>query len=637
MVRYLPLGNGKMLLTFNEDYRIVDFYFSKFASENHSADHPFMYGISVDNDFKWMDRSQIKFMDYYDHTMVGNVGYSSGGVDFENRDFVDIYKNVYVRCVSASNNSGIKKNVKLFFHQNFYIYGNDIGDTAAFYPEFDGILHYKENRYFMASTLDQNENSMDQYATGVKGIGDLKGTWKDAEDNELSMNPVSIGSVDSVLRHSFDIEPNSKFSLYYYIIAGSSYEDIAEIRKEITLAYMTKLTRRTTNYWELWSSKVSPNLDYETNALFRRSLFIVKSHANSLGSIAASCDSDILKFSHDGYYYMWPRDASIAAYALSIAGHSQTARKFFSLSTSLISSKGYMQHKYNMDGTMASSWLPHIMHGKEIYPIQQDETALLIYVLWEYFKKYNDIGFTAPFYEDLVIKAAEFMTEFVNENGLPRESFDLWEERYGIHAYTVSTTLAGLKAAANFADVFGDQDLSKKYSSAADLMAKAFEEKFYSDEFGRYARAIINGKPDFTVDSALSSIVLFGMKEPRNSRVLSTMEAIMEKLWVNGTGGIARYENDNYMRIKEDSNITGNPWIITTLWMARYYMRVGDMERAWSLIEWVKSHRQKSGILSEQINPYTGEPHSVSPLVWSNAEFIIALLEYSSYSQNQGS
>ena len=57
------------------------------------------------------------------------------------------------------------------------------------------------------------------------------------------------------------------------------------------------------------------------------------------------------------------------------------------------------------------------------------------------------------------------------------------------------------------------------------------------------------------------------------------------------------------------------------------HMRIGDMERAWSLIEWVKSHRQKSGILSEQINPYTGEPHSVSPLVWSNAEFIIAHLK----------
>ncbi len=636
MVRYIPLGNGKMLLTFDEDYRIVDFYFSRTASENHSAGHPFMYGISIDNDFKWIDKAEIKSMDYYDHTMVGTINYSSGGVYFENRDLVDIYNNVYIRFITISNNSGVKKNVKLFFHQNFYIYGNDIGDTAAFYPEFNGILHYKEKRYFMASTIDQNGKSIDQYATGIKGIGNLKGTWKDAEDNELSMNPVSIGSVDSVLRHSFDIEAGGKFDLYYYIVAGESYEDIAAINKNINLEYMAKLTRRTTNYWELWSSKVSPNLDYETNAIFRRSLFIVKSHSNSLGAIAASCDSDILKFSHDGYYYMWPRDASIAAYALSIAGHSETGRKFFSLSTSLISEKGYMYHKYNMDGKLASSWLPHIMDGKQIYPIQQDETALLIYVLWEYFKKYNDIGFTAPFYEKLVIKAAEFMTEFVNEDGLPRESFDLWEERYGIHAYTVSTTYAALKAASNFANVFGDQHLAKKYSDAADKMLQAFDEKFYSEEYGRYARSIINGKPDFTVDSALSSIVMFGMKEPRDSRVLSTMEAIMEKLWVNGSGGIARYENDNYMRIKEDNNITGNPWIITTLWMARYYIRNGDMEKSWSLIEWVKSHRQKSGIFSEQINPYTGEPHSVSPLVWSNAEFIITLLEYSSASHDKG-
>ncbi|MGE9811136.1 glycoside hydrolase family 15 protein [Ferroplasma acidiphilum] len=635
MVRYIPLGNGKMLLTFDEDYRIVDFYFSETASGNHAAGHPFMYGVSVDDNFKWIDRNQIDSMDYYDHTMVGTVNYSSDGINFENKDFVDIYRNVYVRFITISNNSGVKKNVKLFFHQNFYIYGNDIGDTAAFYPEFNGILHYKEKRYFMASTIDQNGKSIDQYATGVKDVGNLKGTWKDAEDNELSMNPVSIGSVDSVLRHSFDIEAESKFYLYYYIIAGENYEDIEEISMDINLEYMEKLNRRTTNYWELWSSKVLPGLDSETNAIFRRSLFIVKSHSNSIGAIAASCDSDILKISHDGYYYMWPRDASIAAYALSIAGHTESGRKFFSMSTSLMSGKGYMYHKYNMDGSPASSWLPHIMNGKEIYPIQEDETALLIYVLWEYFKKYNDIGFTAPFYESIVIRAAEFMTEFVDADGLPRESFDLWEERYGIHAYTVSTTFAALKAAANFAGVFGDQALARKYSDAADRMVNAFDRKFYSDEYRRYARAIINGKLDFTVDSALSSIAIFGMKAPTDSRVLSTMEAIMEKLWVNGSGGIARYENDNYMRIRDDSNITGNPWIITTLWMARYYIRIGNLEKSWSLIEWVKSHRQKSGIFSEQINPYTGEPHSVSPLVWSNAEFIIAILEYSSAYRNQ--
>lgn len=635
MVRYLPLGNGRMLLTFDEDYRITDFYYSKYASENHSGGHPFMYGLSIDGNFLWLDRNGLKFMDYYDHTMVGTVFYPMAGIDFESLDMVDMYTNIYLRHINITNASNTRKNVKFFFHQNFYIYGNDIGDTAAFYPDLGGVVHYKENRYFLASTLDDNNKTLDQYATGIKDTGTLKGTWKDAEDNELSMNPVSIGSVDSVLRHSIDIDPGKKFSVYYYIIAGEGYKEIQKIKSNINLDYLRKLERRTTNYWELWSSKISPNLDPDTNALFRRSLFIIKSHSNVLGSIAASSDSDILKMSHDGYYYMWPRDAAVAAYALSIAGHSQTARQFFGLSTSLITEQGFMQHKYNMDGHLASSWLPHIINGREIYPIQEDETALLVWVLWEYFRRYNDIGFTAPFYEGLVIKAAEFMTSFVNEDGLPRESFDLWEERYGIHAYTVSTTFAALKAASNFASVFGDQDLSKKYSAAATRMYEAFEEKFYSEEYGRYARAIIGGKPDFTVDSALSSIVIFGMKEPQDSRVVSTMEAIMEKLWVNGVGGIARYENDNYMRIKEDRNVPGNPWIITTLWMARYFMKTGDLERGLSLIEWVKSHRQKSGIFSEQINPYTGQPHSVSPLVWSHAEMVITLMEYSSYSHNQ--
>ena len=325
----------------------------------------------------------------------------------------------------------------------------------------------------------------------------------------------------------------------------------------------------------------------------------------------------------------------MAAYALSISGHSETARRFFALMEDSLSEEGYLYHKYNVDGKIASSWLPHIMNGKSIYPIQEDETALVVWVLWEYFRKYNDIGFTAPYYERLITRAADFMTTFVDSDGLPKPSFDLWEERYGIHAYTVATVYAALKAASNFANVFGDPDLSEKYDNAAERMYQAFDEKFYSEDVGYYARAIIDGKQDFTVDSALSSLVIFGMKDASDPKVVATMQKISEDLWVNGVGGIARYQNDRYMRVKDDPAIPGNPWIITTLWMARYYMRFGDFEKAWNLIQWVKSHRQRSGIFSEQINPYTGEPLSVSPLVWSHAEFIISLIEYSDLMRNR--
>jgi len=35
-----------------------------------------------------------------------------------------------------------------------------------------------------------------------------------------------------------------------------------------------------------------------------------------------------------------------------------------------------------------------------------------------------------------------------------------------------------------------------------------------------------------------------------------------------------------------------------------------------------------SGIMSEQVHPYTGEPLSVSPLTWSHAAFVSAVQHY---------
>jgi GH15 family glucan-1,4-alpha-glucosidase len=36
---------------------------------------------------------------------------------------------------------------------------------------------------------------------------------------------------------------------------------------------------------------------------------------------------------------------------------------------------------------------------------------------------------------------------------------------------------------------------------------------------------------------------------------------------------------------------------------------------------------QKSGVLSEQIHPYTGEQISATPLIWSHAEFVDTIAE----------
>ena len=48
------------------------------------------------------------------------------------------------------------------------------------------------------------------------------------------------------------------------------------------------------------------------------------------------------------------------------------------------------------------------------------------------------------------------MVSYVDErNGLPMPSWDLWEERWGVHAFTVGSVWGGLEAARSFADLFG--------------------------------------------------------------------------------------------------------------------------------------------------------------------------------------
>jgi GH15 family glucan-1,4-alpha-glucosidase len=116
-----------------------------------------------------------------------------------------------------------------------------------------------------------------------------------------------------------------------------------------------------------------------------------------------------------------------------------------------------------------------------------------------------------------------------------------------------------------------------------------------------------------------------------NPRVTASMKHLRERLWVQtDIGGLARYENDQYERRSEDlSKVPGNPWFICTLWLAHWHITAAktleDLEPASELLQWVAKHALPSGILAEQLHPYTGEPLSVSPLTWSHASVVFTV------------
>jgi len=134
-----------------------------------------------------------------------------------------------------------------------------------------------------------------------------------------------------------------------------------------------------------------------------------------------------------------------------------------------------------------------------------------------------------------------------------------------------------------------------------------------------------NLEVDATRDASIWGLFAFGLYSADDPKIASTMSDLRERLWVGaGVGGMARYENDYYHQVSKD--VPGNPWFVCTLWLADFLAeRATDekgMAEAVEILQWVTDHALPSGILAEQVHPFTGEPVSVSPLTWSHATFV---------------
>jgi GH15 family glucan-1,4-alpha-glucosidase len=279
------------------------------------------------------------------------------------------------------------------------------------------------------------------------------------------------------------------------------------------------------------------------------------------------------------------------------------------------------------------------MHnGTAQLPIQVDETALPLFMLWHHYESSRDLEFIESVYNPFIEKAANFLCEFIEaEYGLPKNSYDLWEEKYGMSTYSASAVYGALTCAAHFANLLGKEEPTRTYIAVAERMKRSILEHLYDEELGMFIKQIYvsdTGDPtyDKTVDvSSFFGPLYFGVIEPDDERVQKSFKTLEDKLKMKGSGdGYMRYEGDNYYRLQEVGS--PNPWVITTLWIAQYHImkakKLPDLKRAYELLEWTCTHATKSGVLAEQIHPQTGEHLSTAPLTWSHAEFVITVDDY---------
>lgn len=657
MPRDLPLANGHLLVNFDATYTLRDIYWPHIGERNHTQGHLNRTGIWVEGTFAWLDTPEWQRQLVYEpDTLVTATTLAHPALQLRLAwtDVVDFDRDVFIRKVLVTSTAQAPRDVRLFFHHDWHIGESEGANTVYYRPDLRILGAYKDAWHFMVNGLvgpggpaetRETPAGIYHWATGYKEFNSQQGTWRDAEDGVLSGNPIAQGSVDSCV--GFDLgtlAPNETRVCYCWLVAAHDFTHARAIDEQVAQRGPERFIQRTRDYWRLWvNTKPAPGHDLPARLmdLYRRSLLIIRTQIDDGGAIIAATDGDVWDFARDSYAYMWPRDGALVATLLSHAGYSGITGAFFRFCRDHITPGGYLLHKFTPTGNLGSSWHPWMdEQGHLVLPIQEDETALVIYALWQHYMLFHEVEFIRPLYRPLIKAAADFMVHYRDElTRLPQASWDLWEERRGIHAYTCAATYAGLVAAAHFAEEFGEHEIGKRYSDAAQQTRDAVNRYFWHEGAGRYVRSLDpqpDGSltPDMTIDASLTGLYQFGLFDAKDDRMQRTMRAVMDRLTVKtSVGGIARYENDRYHQVSQDiAQVPGNPWFICSCWVAEYLIAraatLDELHEALPWLEWARARALPSGVLAEQIDPYTDAPLSVSPLTWSHAEYAGAIRWY---------
>src|SRR3989344_2066385 len=635
MARHINLGNGNLLIGLDAHGLVRDLYFPYVGLENHVDGHyVHKVGVWVDNRFSWLDDGSWQItIAYVKDTMATDITAIHPHLQLQ-LNFTDVVyneKDIFLRKVIVKNTSESPRRVKIYFHQEFEIYQSRRGDAAYYDPVSQTIIHYKGRRCFVINAY-HGQTSFDDYSVGLFNIEGKEGTFKDAEDGSLSQNPIEHGLVDSVVGLTCDLAPHQSANVYYWLTAAKLIKDALELNQYVLDKTPSYLVKSTADFWKAWLNRRRFSffkLPSDTVDLFKKSLLILRAHTDNRGGVIASGDSDLLKYGRDTYSYVWPRDAAFCIMALNAAGDTNVARRFFEFANSILTSEGFFMHKYRADQSLGSSWHPWVHDGHTQYPIQEDETAIVLYALWQYYAASLDIEFIESVYNSLIKKTADFLVSYRDpQTGLPLPSYDLWEEYRGVFTYTSASVFGALTCAAKFADLLGKSDSSRLYINAASEVKEAIIKYLLDQKSGLFAKKI--GDP--TVDSSsIYGVFKFGVLDPADPRLKEAVKNTISRLTVKtSVGGIARYEGDHYFRSADD--IPGNPWVITSLWLAQYHISLAKSESDLAPVkDWLSSAVKSAlptGILPEQLHVHTGAPLSATPLAWSHAEFVTTVIQY---------
>lgn len=534
-------------------------------------------------------------------------------VKIEESTFVPMTEDVLIRNYKIRNENSIDLKIDFLAYSKMY---TNVNDETAAYVKKDALIQYIHD--FAVCTFSNNKISSKQLHGAEKNF--MQGSiWgKDyigiSPDSAISYDLGKIKAGESV-----------EFTLYMYVNRNKEKNLLNEVDDEIERIRsldVKKLQDDTVKYWrkfikdhdELGINK--KDISEKIKKIYNRSILLFPMLLNRrTGGISAGIEIDEYKTRCGRYSYCWPRDGVFVTEALDTVGMHEDAEKFYSVFSKITQNKnGSWEQRFYTDGRLTSGW------GYQI-----DETSSVVFGLYAHYKVCKSKKFlkdNLKMCENAIAFLETYLDDLLGGKGKFQLSYDLWEEFEGTTLYSISSIFAAFSSMIRIYTELSDTLKTKQaYMKARidELEAKKAIIKdyclktFYDESKKSFVRNTIDKRSDISI---LGAIIPFRMFSPIDKEVVNTIERLNMTIRTY-TGGYLRYEQDNYMN--------GNPWPIATLWMAWYYLEVGENKKALECLSFVINSASNHGFIGEQVDNATMQPTWVIGLTWSHAMFILTL------------
>lgn len=387
---------------------------------------------------------------------------------------------------------------------------------------------------------------------------------------------------------------------------------------------------RTTDYWEEWCRFLSLPLEWQP-AVIRAAITLKLSNFEESGGIVAAMTTSVPEAPNSqrnwDYRFCWLRDAHFVVKALNRLGATRTMEDhLYYIANIAASADGHMQPVYGiaLEPDLVEQEVQDLSGYRGMGPVRRGNQA------YEHIQ--NDVygsavlAATQSFFDERLTKSGDLRLledlEALGEhawNLYDKPDAGLWEFRTKakIHTFSAVMCWAACDRLAKICVRLEQEERAIKWRQRADTIQSTINERAFNEDLNSYTEAFEGD----TIDASLLLLHDLNFVDAKDPRFIGTLDRIGEAL--KSGDYLYRYDTPDDFGKPETS------FIVCTFWFIDALAAVGRTVEARELFENLLIQRNHLGLLSEDIDPVTGELWGNFPQTYSMVGLINSAMRLS--------